>query len=168
MRKMCSLFWDIRHLWLAVSYRHFGKAHRSHLQGSNSTHCAPDMEKQKGTKFTRWFKYDRDWLRVNKSQFVPVIFEPPCIYISSFVTICHRLVYRLLTTKRYGTAPTVSGVVDVIRRFVGMRDQQSTVSPHRTVNCGLAGDRATLLGTPAHSSRLKQPSARATANSRIM
>jgi hypothetical protein len=28
---------------------------------------------------TRWFKYDRDWLCVNKSQFVPVIFEPPCI-----------------------------------------------------------------------------------------
>jgi hypothetical protein len=30
---------------------------------------------------TRWFKYDRDYLCVNKSQFVPVIFEPPCIYI---------------------------------------------------------------------------------------
>ena len=28
---------------------------------------------------TRWFKYDRDYLCVNKSQFVPVIFEPPCI-----------------------------------------------------------------------------------------
>jgi hypothetical protein len=27
---------------------------------------------------TRWFKYDRDWLCVNKSQFVPVIFQPPC------------------------------------------------------------------------------------------
>jgi hypothetical protein len=26
---------------------------------------------------TRWFKYNRDWLCVNKSQFVPVIFEPP-------------------------------------------------------------------------------------------
>ena len=29
-------------------------------------------------KYTRWFKYDRDDLCVNKSQFVPVIFEPPC------------------------------------------------------------------------------------------
>jgi hypothetical protein len=29
--------------------------------------------------FTRWFKYDRDDLCVNKSQFVPVIFEAPCI-----------------------------------------------------------------------------------------
>jgi hypothetical protein len=28
---------------------------------------------------TKWFKYDRDWLCVNKSQFVPVILEPPCI-----------------------------------------------------------------------------------------
>jgi hypothetical protein len=28
---------------------------------------------------TRWFKYDRDCFCVNKSQFVPVIFEPPCI-----------------------------------------------------------------------------------------
>ena len=27
---------------------------------------------------TRWFKYDRDWLCANKSQFVPVIFQPPC------------------------------------------------------------------------------------------
>ena len=26
----------------------------------------------------RWFKYDRDWLCVKKSQFLPVIFEPPC------------------------------------------------------------------------------------------
>jgi hypothetical protein len=31
--------------------------------------------------YTRWFKYDRNYLCVNKSQFVPVIFEPPCIYI---------------------------------------------------------------------------------------
>jgi hypothetical protein len=30
---------------------------------------------------TRWFKYDRDYLCVNKSQFVPVIFEPPCIFL---------------------------------------------------------------------------------------
>jgi hypothetical protein len=29
---------------------------------------------------TRWFKYDRDYLCVNKSQLVPVIFEPPCTY----------------------------------------------------------------------------------------
>ena len=32
----------------------------------------------RSTASTRWFKYDRDDLCVNKSQFVPVIFEPPC------------------------------------------------------------------------------------------
>ena len=31
------------------------------------------------SRSTRWFKYDRDYFCVNKSQFVPVIFEPPCI-----------------------------------------------------------------------------------------
>ena len=31
--------------------------------------------------YTRWFKYDQDYLCVNKSQFFPVIFEPPCIYM---------------------------------------------------------------------------------------
>ena len=33
---------------------------------------------------TRWFKYDRDYLCVDKSQFVPVIFEPPCIFLVNF------------------------------------------------------------------------------------
>jgi hypothetical protein len=32
-----------------------------------------------GDRDTRWFKYDWDDLCVNKSQFVPVIFEPPCM-----------------------------------------------------------------------------------------
>jgi hypothetical protein len=31
----------------------------------------------------RWFKYYRDWLCVNKSQFVPVIFERPCTWPST-------------------------------------------------------------------------------------
>jgi hypothetical protein len=34
---------------------------------------------------TRWFKYDRDYLCVNKSQFVPVIFEPPYIIFYVYV-----------------------------------------------------------------------------------
>jgi hypothetical protein len=33
---------------------------------------------------TRWFKYDRDWLRLVYTQIVPVIFEPPCIYRGTF------------------------------------------------------------------------------------
>jgi hypothetical protein len=45
---------------------------------------------------TRWFKYDRDYLCVNKLQFVPVIFEPPCTRISAvfsslFVNVCTEL-----------------------------------------------------------------------------
>ena len=31
----------------------------------------------------RWFKYDRDYLCINKPQSVPVIFEPPCTNISA-------------------------------------------------------------------------------------
>ena len=34
---------------------------------------------------TRWFKYDRDDLCVNKSQFVPVIFERPCKFVGVVV-----------------------------------------------------------------------------------
>jgi hypothetical protein len=33
-----------------------------------------------GKRNTRWFKYDREYLCVKKSQSVPVIFEPPCMY----------------------------------------------------------------------------------------
>ena len=35
--------------------------------------------------YTRWFKYDRDYLCVNKPVTVPVIFEPPCITVLSGV-----------------------------------------------------------------------------------
>jgi hypothetical protein len=35
----------------------------------------------------RWFKYDRDYVCVNKSQFVPVIFEPPCTLKSYVIGI---------------------------------------------------------------------------------
>ena len=42
--------------------------------------CCAECRRGRGQeiRFTRWFKYDRDDLCVNKSQFVPVIFEPPC------------------------------------------------------------------------------------------
>jgi hypothetical protein len=43
---------------------------------------------------TRWFKYDRDYLCVNKSQFVPVIFEPPCT--SPFLTWSVQLIFSIL------------------------------------------------------------------------
>jgi hypothetical protein len=41
----------------------------------------------------RWFKYDRDYLCVNKSQFVPVIFEPHCIYISLLILKSNKIIF---------------------------------------------------------------------------
>jgi hypothetical protein len=41
--------------------------------------------------YTRWFKYDRDDLCVNKSQFVPVIFEPPYILKLSKEHMLHQI-----------------------------------------------------------------------------
>ena len=50
--------------------------------------------------YTRWFKYDRNWLCVNKSQFVPVIFEPPCIYIKQCESSHRWSTSLILTCKR--------------------------------------------------------------------
>ena len=36
---------------------------------------------------TRWFKYDRDWFVCKHKMSVPVIFEPPCIYIHTYIYI---------------------------------------------------------------------------------
>jgi hypothetical protein len=46
---------------------------------------------------TRWFKYDRDYLCVNKSQFVPVIFEPPCIICDPEGSDWQLLTYQIMT-----------------------------------------------------------------------
>jgi hypothetical protein len=51
---------------------------------STLSHKQRDCQKKKVVELqicTRWFKYDRDYLCVNKSHFVPVIFEPLCILI---------------------------------------------------------------------------------------
>jgi hypothetical protein len=47
-------------------------------------------------QITRWFKYDRDDLCVNKSQFVPVIFEPPCIPKLSTACYAVRQMYHFV------------------------------------------------------------------------
>jgi hypothetical protein len=52
---------------------------------------------------TRWFKYDRDDLCVNKSQFVPVIFQPPCKSVDPVLpirltTCCGITTWGLWTT----------------------------------------------------------------------
>ena len=49
--------------------------------------------------FTRWFKYDRDDLCVNKSQFVPVIFEPPCTYFCSVIVFSRDFVNETFSYK---------------------------------------------------------------------
>jgi hypothetical protein len=43
--------------------------------------CSSNFTITRCTEYTRWFKYDRDDLCVSKSQFTPVIFEPPCMYL---------------------------------------------------------------------------------------
>jgi hypothetical protein len=48
-------------------------------------------------------KYDRDYLCVNKSQFVPVIFEPPCTSVSDggrMRTVRHFTILRVLINAR--------------------------------------------------------------------
>jgi hypothetical protein len=50
-------------------------------------YCVPDTADFKDVIHTRWFKYDRDYLCVNKSQFVPVIFEPPCIILQDSASL---------------------------------------------------------------------------------
>jgi hypothetical protein len=42
---------------------------------------------------TRWFKYDQDNLCVNKSEFVPVILEPPCIFYTVFSNSSFKRVF---------------------------------------------------------------------------
>jgi hypothetical protein len=59
---------------------------------------------------TRWFKHDRDDLCVNKSQFVPVIFEPPCTIAflnpstseGNLTTLKKSRSYRAVNTLRLG------------------------------------------------------------------
>jgi hypothetical protein len=61
---------------------------------------------------TRWFKYDRDYLCVNKSQFVPVIFEPPCILkcgLYNVVTFCSWHVGFSVMNEDTGTWKCVLG-----------------------------------------------------------
>jgi hypothetical protein len=48
---------------------------------------------------TRWFKYDRDKLSLVYTQTVPVIFEPPCMYVCMYVYILH-LVLQKVTKRR--------------------------------------------------------------------
>jgi hypothetical protein len=74
-----------------------------------SSYCQPS---QSATRLlhlnTRWFKYNRDYLCVNKSQFVPVVFETPCniqtlvdssqkTHCGSITNIDLLMLFRLIT-----------------------------------------------------------------------
>jgi hypothetical protein len=61
---------------------------------------------------TRWFKYDRDDLCVKKSQFVSVIFEPPCVRWST-VKLSLWLITRQAVRAHGGR-----GVVQVAKRVL--------------------------------------------------
>ena len=67
-RHQVKNYWHI-HITIATSNTgdHGNKGNNGNLSNHSSHKC------------TRWFQYDRDWSCVNKSQFVPVIFEPPCM-----------------------------------------------------------------------------------------
>jgi hypothetical protein len=61
---------------------------------------------------TRWFKYDRDDLCVTKSQFVPVIFEPPCIITSVQASKSGRM-GKILSSRWNETTLVASTCVDL-------------------------------------------------------
>jgi hypothetical protein len=66
-----------------VAFVNFAKASKNgqseiiSFRTQNFKHQTTDTHYSVG--ITRWFKYDRDYLCVNKSPLVPVIFEPPSI-----------------------------------------------------------------------------------------
>jgi hypothetical protein len=68
----------------------------------NLVHSYENLKSNIG--YTRWFKYDRDYLCVNKSQFVPVIFEPPCIMILHQVEILFRFTNNIINLKTLNIA----------------------------------------------------------------
>jgi hypothetical protein len=78
----------------------------------------------------RWFKYDRDSLCVNKSQFVPVIFEPPCI-IKVLLLLPRQMMNDWLNflkgEGRGGKADRVKGQHSLPFRTNGLLDQVSAL-----------------------------------------
>jgi hypothetical protein len=72
------------------------------------------------TATTKWFKYDWDYLCVNKSQFVPVLFEPPCtlnmIILSALYTTS---IVTTISTRRLACAGHVSNQRAVKKVYEG-------------------------------------------------
>ena len=72
----------LRNAVLQITTQEINEAERHHFGYILFTWVVSVLPAE-GWRYTRWFKYDRDDLCVNKSQFVPVIFEPPCTWCSS-------------------------------------------------------------------------------------
>ena len=78
------------------------------------------IDENKEWQYTRWFKYDRDDLCVNKSQFVPVIFEPPFTYNATLRRVRETTVAVEKENKYYIFSACVC-VVLVIQHATRMR-----------------------------------------------
>jgi hypothetical protein len=82
-----------QHIALVWIYNQRCSVHSCTLGTSSDNLIRFDLNSQ--YRYTRWFKYDRDDLCVNKSQFVPVIFEAPFI-IHSNLNTWHTLIWVLV------------------------------------------------------------------------
>jgi hypothetical protein len=92
---------------------------------------------------TRWFKYDRDYLCVNKSQFVPVIFQPPCIIPlipePNFISV--QTIKLVITRVSY-----VTSSLSLFSRCPPERMDDGTYLPNYTVSHGGRPPLVFLLG----------------------
>jgi hypothetical protein len=83
---------------------------------------------------TRWFKYDRDWLCVNKSQFVPVIFKPSCNFCVSYqCTLLCLIKWRCWTCKKKCVLRKLETTHNETKYTAGGFDKKETVDVSSTV-----------------------------------
>jgi hypothetical protein len=91
-----------------------------------------DQDRRPGQVNTRWFKYDRDCLCVNKSQFVPVIFEPPC-KLTPF------------TTNFWGLGQDWRTFLRTFAQIAGSFRRNSSACGNPSLSVGAAGSWAAVL-----------------------
>jgi hypothetical protein len=84
LNSLTPLARDVIYGWPPTCAKPLQRRHSQSLESSSANvsgclFCRLLRFQQVLTLNTRWFKHDRDYLCVNKSQFVPVIFELPYI-----------------------------------------------------------------------------------------
>jgi hypothetical protein len=102
-----SFFSKVAILWSKLHTKFWFPTYREYCNNPTITKIEWWKMIRKVPLFTKWFKYDRDDLCVNKSQFVAVIFEPPCT-ISTL-----RIAYTCCTTR----SCSILRQVEIIHRF---------------------------------------------------